>query len=211
MEGTVERKASPWLTIWTTPRATLRRILETDPEHMVVFLVVLGGFVQALERASKKNLGDSLPVLAIIALCAILGPIYGALKLYINAPLLLWTGSWIRGQAALEDIRAAIAWASVPTICMLPLWVLELGFLGNELFTSKGIDAVTDPLLLVPLLALMVIHGTVYFWGWIIFLKCLAEAQRFSAWRALGNIALAGAIVIAPFALLLLALMPKSL
>ncbi len=33
---------------------------------------------------------------------------------------------------------------------------------------------------------IMIVEGVLGFWGFIIWLKCLGEVHRFSAWRALG-------------------------
>jgi len=42
-------------------------------------------------------------------------------------------------------------------------------------------------------------------WGFLISLKCIGEAHRFSAWRALGAFVVAGLMVAVPVGLLMLA------
>jgi hypothetical protein len=80
MESTTGR--SPWLTIWTRPRATMREILDTDPERMVVALAMLGGFSKSLDKASLRNVGEFFSVPVIILIAAIAGSIGGLIWLY---------------------------------------------------------------------------------------------------------------------------------
>src|SRR5207249_3368877 len=42
----------PWISIWSRPRATLRRILKTDPRRSVFLLAALGGIAGALDLAT---------------------------------------------------------------------------------------------------------------------------------------------------------------
>jgi hypothetical protein len=46
---------NPFLTIWTRPRATIRAIVDTDPNRHVLLLAAIGGVVNALDRATWKN------------------------------------------------------------------------------------------------------------------------------------------------------------
>jgi hypothetical protein len=43
------------------------------------------------------------------------------------------------------------------------------------------------------------------FWGFVVTLKCVAEAHRFSAWRALGTLVLIGLMMLVPLSLLMIA------
>ncbi len=189
---------SPFLSIWVKPRETIRNIVDTNPTKYVTVLAMLAGIRQALDRASSRNTGDSLPLVAILAVCIIVGPIGGIFSLYLSGALFRWTGSWLGGQASSEEVRAAIAWSSVPTIFILPLWIPELLIFGEELFTSSTPRIESNPLLAIILLGFALIEIVVGIWAFVVLLKSLGEVHRFSAWRAFGAVILGILVILVP-------------
>jgi hypothetical protein len=183
-EPTMERSKwpdNPWLSIWIKPRATIRAIVDVDPERYVILLAVIAGIGEALNRASSKNLGDTLPILAILIIAAIFGAVGGVLSLYISGALLSWIGGMFGGQASAREVRTAIAWSSVPFIWSMAFWIPNLGLYGNEMFTSdtQYIDNFPLGVLIIGSLEVIIV-----IWTFIVYLKCLGEVHGFSAWKA---------------------------
>lgn len=202
---TQPRTLSPWLTIWIRPRQTIRRIVDSDPEHQVMLLAMLGGIIQVLNQSSTRNAGDILSLPIILIICAMAGPIVGIILLYLMGALLRWTGSWLGGQASSVEVRAAFAWSSVPSIWSQILWLPKLALFGNDLFTSTMPRISANPFLALILLGFTMVELVVVMWAFVVLLKCLGEVQRFSAWRALATVFLSGLIVGVPvFCLLVL-------
>jgi hypothetical protein len=189
---------SPFFSIWVKPRETIRKIVETDLTKYVIPLAILAGIGQALDRASARSVGDSLPLIAILAICLIFGPVGGIISLYIGGALFRWTGSWLGGQASPEEVRAAIAWSSVPTIFILPLWIPELLIFGEELFTSSTPRIESNPILAILLLGFAAIEIVIGIWAFVVLLKSLGEVHRFSAWRAFGAVILGTLVILIP-------------
>ena len=100
--------SNPWLSIWTSPRGTIRRIVDSDPKHHVIILAMLAGFGEFLDHAAGGNAGDKFSLQVILIICAIVGPILGIVILYIGSALMRWTGSWLGGQASSIEVRAAL-------------------------------------------------------------------------------------------------------
>ena len=130
-----------------------------------------------------------MPLVSILLLGILLGPLVGIITLYLGGALFRWTGSRLGGKATAPEVRAAIAWSSVPTIVALLLYIPELALFGEELFTSD-MPSITSPALAVALMGFGIIEIFVAIWALVIFLKCLGEVHRFSAWRAAGSCAL---------------------
>ncbi len=193
---------NPWLTIWTSPRATMREILDTDPKRMVPPLALVGGFISALDRAAFKNLGDHLSLPAIFLTCAIGGSLGGILGLYVGGALLRWTGRWIGGQGTSEQVRSAMAWSTVPVLWTAILFIPELALLGKELFTTATPRMNSNRSLAFTMMGFGAVEIVLGIWALVIFLKCLGEAQGFSAWKAAVNSALAGLVVLVPLLIL---------
>ena len=190
-ETTTGTTLNPWFSIWIRPRATIQQIIDSHPTRLVLVLAAVAGFAQFLDRAVMRNLGDRMEWPMIFALAAVAGSVMGIVGLYIGGALLRWTGGWLGGRASMEQVRAAIAWSSVPLIWALPLWIPELVLFGQDLFTSATPRLDANPPLAVALIGFGLVELVVGLWAIVVFLKCLGQVQGFSAWRALGNALLA--------------------
>jgi hypothetical protein len=193
MTSGAEVIGNPWATIWTRPRATIRRIVETDVRYQVTFLAILSGALIWLERRwSNPSTAAAFPMLVVIAV--IVGALLGIVELYVNGAMLKWAGAALGGVGSYPEVRAALAWSRVPVIVAVSIGVLAIllgtdgPMLGGEVSSSGA--------------SLLFLHGALVMWGFIVMLKCIGEVHRFSAWRALGSILL----IVAVLALILVAM-----
>ncbi|MCI5137533.1 MAG: hypothetical protein D3922_03760 [Candidatus Electrothrix sp. AR1] len=115
-----------------------------------------------------------------LILIVIGGPIGGIIWLYISSVLIHWTGEGSGGQASTEDIRAAIAWASIPML-WTSLFLQPLLALFGQQPSPEGNSS--TPILI----GLGLIQNIAEMWAFVVFLKSLAQVQRFSVWDALCN------------------------
>ncbi|MBN1812856.1 MAG: YIP1 family protein [Anaerolineae bacterium] len=205
-----ESLPSPWLTMWTKPRETMRRIVYYDPKRDVHLLAALQGFVLALmlvlymflSIALVSNISYEVPeisegglsnlpsisftALAIaIGICAIIGPIAGLINLYLYGWLLRVTGRWLGGTAYPVEVRAALAWSAVPRLWGAILLVLQLVLIVYVLYANAVNSYISTSTLLVTLGILFLVQFVISVWELIVFLKCLGEVHGFSAWKAL--------------------------
>lgn len=201
----VEAPMNPWLSVWTRPRETIRRIIETDPTRSWLLVAALAGVANALDRASGRNAGDKLPLPTIIAGAVGLGAVWGVVSVYLGAFLLALTGRWIGGRGSRAELRAAVAWAQVPVALSLLLWVPELALVGREMFTAETPELDDNPAAAIGLFLFGLAELTLGVWSLVLLLKCVGEVQGFSAWKALGNLLLAGLILFVPLTLAVVA------
>lgn len=191
----------PWLGMWFTPRKTIQQVVENNPERWVYLLAALAGIEQVLGRVSSKNMGDKMGLSAILLLLLFAGPIAGIISFYVNTWLIEWTGGWIGGKASLSHVRAAWAWSFVPVIFSLVLLPFKIMMFGNDLFQSVTPIIDAHPYAYT---FFGVIELACAIWTMVLMTQSLAQVQKFSAWKALGNIALAGlSVLIALFLLML--------
>ena len=176
----------PLLEIWIRPRQTIRHIIDHDPAKYFLILVSISGAYRFLDTASDQSLGDDMPLAMILALAAIVGPIAGIISISIGTALVRMTSGWFGGEATTEGIKAVLAWSSVPDIIFLVMYLLIILFFGQEIFLSQG-DFVEGPLIIAVLLMGVVIGIPLVIWKAVIFIQCLAEANRFSAWKSIGT------------------------
>lgn len=201
MEGS-SSVVKPWRSIWLSPRNTVRHLVQTDPDHLILVLAALAGVAQVLDRASGRSMGDTVSFPMILGFAVLLGPIFGVLTLYISSALIAWTGRWIGGSAPSRHIRTAMAWAGVPVVAALVLWVIAIAVLGDEMFTTAmpRVEANLGLAFLTMALGLAIFALGV--WSLILLLKCVGEVQGFSAWKAMGNVLLGGLVIVLPLAAL---------
>lgn len=196
----------PFLTIWFSPRTTVRHLLDHHPQYGVLLLACIAGIGRVLDRASARDFGDRMPLGVILALALVFGPLGGLFSLWLFSHLIRWTGSWIGGTADRQSLKTAMTWAMIPSIVSLVLWIPEILLLGSELFTSETPRLDANPGLALWFLGLVLIE--ILFTAWTFVLAChtIAEAQRFrSAWLGLVNLLFVGLLIFVPILVLSLA------
>jgi hypothetical protein len=204
MEGNEKRTLNPWISIWTKPRATIQQIVDTNSQRFVVPLICTEGFAAVLDHSRFYwRLGDKYDWPIIFARAAIIGTIIALPVLYFVAGITSWTGKWIGGKAPSRNIRAAIAWSGVPKIWALILWIPQLILFGQEVFTTERPGIQANPFFWFMFLSFGVIIMTISIWEAVVYLKCLAQVQGFSIWKALYNQTLA-TLVFIPVAILVI-------
>ena len=189
---------NPWFSMWAHPRRTIRQIVATNPDRLVVFLAAAGGIVEALTNASSDSKGDHMSLQAILLTALIGGPIMGIIGLWLGSILLRWTGGWIGGQADSRHVRTAIAWSNVPQVWGLLLWIPAILLFGAELFTTATPIIEASSLLSALYLVFSVGTMAIGIWSFVVCLHALGEVQGFSAWKALLNTILAMMVVLIP-------------
>jgi hypothetical protein len=175
---------TPFFTIWTEPRATIRRIVETNPTRNVVALAAIGPAVGALSNQWSKALADTTNLSALwpieVAFSVAFAAVLGVVSLFISGAILKWSGGLLGGVASRVELRAALAWAQVPAIAaevILLIAVLE----GIAIPNAAAAAALQiDP----AFYKVGVVEGVLAIWGSIVGVYCIAEVHRFSAWRA---------------------------
>ncbi|BAU47450.1 hypothetical protein SVA_0871 [Sulfurifustis variabilis] len=189
---------SPWLAIWLSPRATVRRLLDGPPRHREHILGTLFAISDALGIAVLRNWGDGLDLEVILLIAVGLAPVRMVFYLYMYPALAWLTGRWLGGQASLRDIRIATAWSFVPALGAALLWIPEIALFGDELFMSEHPTIEGSPWLTGALYAFVALEVVGLAWFGVVFLAALAEAQRFAVWRAVASVALAVALLVGP-------------
>lgn len=160
-------QANPFLTIWWHPRETMARMAAADSYPHAYVLAALCGLVGGIVEDGN---GPSQ---------WISGAVKGVIFLALLCPLAQFIGRKLGGQAELPAVRGALAWGSVPYLWMLPLSLFG-DLVPSTLDDAKGYEWVLWVLLVLVMLG-------VHAWCVVTTTRCLAQVQRFSIWRALGN------------------------
>jgi Yip1-like protein len=205
MAGASLGSITPFLTIWMRPRATIRKIVDSDPTRHVLLLAGTV-YVSATLLAQRwwrivpqKNLQPRNYFLSglfvqwlvalydptgvwpswkaeIITLVA-LGAVFGIVWLYFCGAILKLTGRLFGGGATAIEVRAAIAWGEIP-------WIPA--FVCGSLWSNDANSSGTQAAMPYP----FVFYAVFFIWGLVALIKCASEVHRVSAWRGLGAVVL---------------------
>ncbi|MCF4101912.1 YIP1 family protein [Gillisia sp. M10.2A] len=180
-------------TIWLKPTASLKFIIRNYPRKYVTVLLMLGGVVNSVDRASRIGMGDDMSLAAVLIISLGLGAGLGWISFYIYAYTLSITGNWLKGSSEPKEFRTIIAWSLVPSIAGLLLLIPEILFFGDEVFKSN----VSNTSLSFNPAKLIFGAVELIFWLWsvVILVKGIKIIQKFSTGRALANMMLPVGII----------------
>lgn len=184
-----------WVSIWVHPRATIRRIVATNKDRSLWLLAAIYGFSSLLSSFQSFSFGSFFSIFPIFIIALILAPIWGYIAFSVWSWVVVWTGKWLKGSGDFRSVRAAYAWSCVPLLVSDVIWIAMLLLFGVMLFASPASGQMLPQgqtaLLMVLLLAKVVLSV----WSLVIYINTLAEVQKFSALRAIGNIVIAGILI----------------
>lgn len=190
--------SNPWLSMWTSPRATMRVILDRDVDHLIHLIALLGAFDGILSGMATKGLGDTLSV-----------PWMMWMAFFFSFPLMFWnlygfggliwiSGKWFGGRATYRELRAVVAWSLIPIVWGLVAWVSVAMYIGREYF--KSTPMVDNDATIYLIRGAGLVELGIALWYVIVFLQCLREAQQFSLWKAIANLCVAISLIVGPIA-----------
>ena len=194
--GAAADSITPFFTIWTEPRATIRRIVDTEPTLFVIALAAIGPAIGALagqwSRALTNNANLSVLWPLWVAVSVAIQAALGVVVLFIFGAVFKWSGALLGGVANRVEVRAALAWSQVPGIAgEIILLIAVLSGVPMPQPTPGAFPHV-DP----AFYKVMLVEVVFVIWGFIVSLKCMGEVHRFSAWRALVAILIPPLIVL---------------
>jgi signal peptidase I len=175
--------ASPWLSVWLRPRDTIERILAADPRRHVPMLAALGAVSLIVAQLIGAESTAYILDWRVIGILVLLGAAMGVVGLYVYAAFLRWSGRLIGGRATGVELRAVLAWSTVPTV--IGLGVCLLALIGFRL--AEG-GSVPFPSALT--MILQVVTMLLGLWSLIAMMLMLSRVQRFGFWRTLVNASL---------------------
>lgn len=201
----------PLATIWRRPRATIRGRLRATggPEALEFGLAALAGISTAVNMAAALALGRTLSLAGLLVSIVPIGALLGVGAMHLDGALLASIGRPFGGEASARQLRLVFAWANVPRILDLSLWVILIRALGGDLFSVR-LRSTTLTHLGAPGVALAVLGAGLLLWIYTLWVMGLCEAHRFSTGSALVTLLLAR-LIVGALALILVLAIPVAL
>jgi hypothetical protein len=181
---------SPWFSILTEPKKTIRSIVDQNPNYGLLILSIIYGFCAFLGFAQLLRLGEKLSIISILIPAIILAPIMGYILFTFCSWLVFFTGKLIKGVAPFKHIRAAIAWSNVPLIVNALTWILLIIIFDKKIVEDFSTKEILSTPSIVLLLGVKFVQMIASIWSLVIYINALAEVQSFSILRAILNVIL---------------------
>jgi len=192
------------VTILYKPRETMRRILDGGPKRWTAEIVVLAVICASFADPDIRHLNEALPgfslgpTLAFVALVLLVLAVFWVLAVYAFAWLATFVGTKLDGRGPVPDVRAALAWGTVPMIWSI-VYRIPIAFYRSRMEIHTGsrtqisIDLVQQG---GCSLALIIIALQLTFDLWILFVvsSTVAEALHFETWKGLSTVAITAAV-----------------
>lgn len=189
-------------TILYQPRPTMRRILDSGHDRWAIQIAFLAAVCVSVSDTDLRHLQDVYPsltqwaVLALDALAIIAGGVVWVGLLFLMSWIVAAIAKLLGGSGTVADTRAALAWALVPAIWSvsyrIPIAIYKSRFHIRPNVDQKAVllDFLANGGCAIAVVSLML---QLVFFGWFLFVASngLAEAQQYSPWKGLGNLALA--------------------
>lgn len=182
--------ARPLATTWTHPRRTFRDTLVWRPTHLVLPLAAAWGVDRLLALQITRGAADYMAIPTMLAMVAVIGPLIGIALVWLFGWIWAWSGRLLGGEASPPAVRAAIAWGQAPALFLLALAAIQFAAIGPELLHKSRPGLTGDDGLKAFYYATLFCRN--FLSGAIVvrIIIFLAQAHRFSTWRAIGAILL---------------------
>lgn len=164
---------SPWISVWLAPRKTIEYIVAEQPRRFVLLLACLGTAASFVTQLLGRGFAGELLDWRMLLWVAGAGVICGAVGLYVTALVLKAVAKLVGGRASATELRAVIAWSTMPAILglIVCLAVLIVSHLGG---------GATNFILPSVLLAIAAVCGL---WSAATFMLMLSRVQGLGFWR----------------------------
>lgn len=175
-----------WTTIWTAPRKAVRAGINGGKMQFAMYLAIIAGIIRFLDKAVSEYLGDTLPFLVVLIMALGVGTLLGFFSWWIMSGVSTLVGKWLRGTGTYKEMKIAIGISYIPFVVSGILYIFDLLFLRTALF--KDVDLSVFQALWILFSASVSVVLSV--WSFVVLVKAVAEAHRFSAWRGLATVIL---------------------
>jgi hypothetical protein len=115
---------------------------ENNPDYLVLPLALLTGVVVAVGNGADLLLDPGISAtLPLLLLLLIWGLVQGLGQIYILGPILRRVAGKRGGIATTAEVRAALAWGSLPSLWSLPVLLLASVFLTSVQVNNPSLAA----------------------------------------------------------------------
>lgn len=179
---------NPWLSMWFYPRQTIRNIISVNPKKRLWALSWLYGMSAVLYFFQIYGVGVKMDMWFIWLGAFVLGPFWGYATFAVQSWLIQQTGKLFKAKSDFQAIRAATAWSCVPFWINLFVWGFLCLYFGHTLFLYFPGSVQLIPQDITVLMVALAVKLAAGIWSLVIYVRALAEVQKYSIGMAILNL-----------------------
>ena len=173
--------------IWFHPVSTLNYVLNLEDRFSVYRLLFLVSIAYGMYKKINENNLENEFITHIFSINILVGGFVGLISIYIFTSLLSFTGEFLGGEASGAKYRSVLAWSSIPAIFAVTLLIPAYFVFGEEVF--KGFLGNYKTSFYSTLCYIFFgIYYLLNFWSLVIFVLGIQLIQKFSIFKAIGNL-----------------------
>lgn len=206
MKGKVREGMNILSSVWLHPKKTVRHMIEHRLLRLAIGLILVAGFfatfMPVVDPATYGLEGDdalATEPLSFVGLLVsgLLSSVFALIMMFISVGFIFLFGKLFKGQGTYWDVFQATALATIPTIVM---GIIGFVWAALSINTFNNGDALSPMMIAYSIVSLVL--GV---WSIVISIATLAEANRYSNWRAFFTLLMPTLIVILLLVVFLLA------
>lgn len=167
---------NPFFSVWLHPKQTARYLIEKKTVLYAIVLIVIGLMASSILGFQNSGMYPDVPYVWIVVTTILFAPLIGIIAYFISVGVSFLVGKLLRGAGGFWDIAKALSLSTIPMIFAWPIYVVWLVVSPESFF----LEEYTDIMAIIGSLVMAVTS----IWSFVITIGALAEAHRYSNWRA---------------------------
>jgi hypothetical protein len=162
------------------PRKTIREVVDTNPMFGFYILASLSVIQSYLLFSRSLFINFSFNFFISLGFVLLLSPFLGALFFSIQAYFLRYVGNkWLAGNATMPQIKACVAWSTLPSALNLLYTIFLLVIFPGYFFDSPFPTVFTN-------IQSLLTNG-IMIWNIVLLIVTVSEVQQFTIGKTIGN------------------------
>ncbi|WP_339262383.1 Yip1 family protein [Lysinibacillus sp. FSL K6-3209] len=172
-------KVNPFLSTWMHPKQTARYMIDAKSIGYAILIMSIAYIGAMLTGLIDSDFLLNVSPWIIVLFCVILAPISAIIGTAFSTLIFWLVGKLFKGSATFSEMFKGLSLAGVPFIALIPFYLIWLFTSPESLMDANYIESA--PWIFWPSLLMTAVTSI---WSIVITVGVVAEAHRFSNWKA---------------------------
>lgn len=172
-------KVNPFLSTWMHPKQTARYMIDAKSIGYAILIMSIAYIGAMLTGLIDSDFLLNVSPWIIVLFCVILAPISAIIGTAFSTLIFWLVGKLFKGSATFSEMFKGLSLAGVPFIALIPFYLIWLFTSPESLMDANYMESA--PWIFWPSILMTAVTSI---WSMVITVGFVAEAHRFSNWKA---------------------------
>lgn len=172
-------KVNPFLSTWMHPKQTARYMIDAKSIGYAILIMSIAYIGAMLTGLIDSDFLLNVSPWIIVLFCMILAPISAIIGTAFSTLIFWLVGKLFKGSATFSEMFKGLSLAGVPFIALIPFYLIWLFTSPESLMDANYMESA--PWIFWPSILMTAVTSI---WSMVITVGVVAEAHRFSNWKA---------------------------